>query len=246
MIDARHQRFTADEETLIRAHYAAMGAVGLVAAGLLRPMWLPDAVRTKARKLGVTYAGPKRRNDGMHDLAALRVRCQVNECGCWIYMGAYGNTPSRGPIYMPAGVVGDKPRVMSAQRAALLLSGRRVRPGQCVVRMSGDCMLVGCCNPEHQRITTRGGVARMASTYDHVEASPLRSAAYERLRRAKIITPELVQQAEQLRQAGVSPRQAARQMTGLSETTVRRIYAGRHVLQVRPGSSVFAMAMVSP
>lgn len=224
----------------IREHYAALGAVGMIKAELLRPIWTEEAVRTRARRMGVKYAGPKQRSDGIHDLAGLRMRCTVNECGCWVYTGAYGVAATRCGVYLPAGVAGDKPRVMTAQRAAVLLSGRRLKRGQCVLRKLGDCRVTQCCNPDHQTVVARSEVTRLTMWYEHVVKSPRRAAAYEALRMAKCISVDLVRQAEQLRDAGLHCGQAALQI-GISETTVRRIYAGRHVLQVRPTSSVFTM-----
>jgi hypothetical protein len=240
----KHQnRFTPAEDAVLREHYAAKGATWVALSGLIRDIWNPLAVRYRAAKLKLHVEAKITRNDGLRDIKAFEVRCEVDEFGCWLYRGAYGKA-KKPAVYLPDRPHSTgRPGVYTPQRAAYMLSGKRLPPGWLVYQKSMECA-AGCCNPAHLTAGNRATMLRHSMRKPEVVNSPARRAQYERIRLDKAHPVELVRAAQAHLANGLHPLEVAK-LTGISETTVRVIRDGRHVHCTRAQSSVFNLAMAA-
>lgn len=233
-------RFTPAEDAVLREHYATKGATWVALSGLVRDIWTPLAVRYRAAKLKLHVEAKITRNDGMRDLEAMRMRCEVDESGCWIYRGAYGKA-AKPAVYLPGHPqASGNPGVYTPQRAAYLLSGKRLPSGHIVFQRSMDCA-AGCCNPEHLMSGNRSLMLRYTMRKPEVLHSTARRAQYEKLRLKRAYPVEMVRAAQDHLAAGVHPVDIAK-LVGMSETTVRVIRDGKHIHCHRAQSSVFNLA----
>ena len=113
-----NERFTAEEDAVLREHYPTKGAKWIALSGLVRDIWSPLSVRYRAAKLKLHTVEKIKRDDSMRDLAAFRMRCSVDESGCWQYLGAYGKAKNPA-CYLPQYPHSSgAPGVYTPQRAA--------------------------------------------------------------------------------------------------------------------------------
>lgn len=105
--------------------------------------------------------GAKRRGTGVHRLADLRARCDVDPVlGCWHWQGHLGTPGSRtGSSYRfpQVGIArlvlcNPKRITMNARRAAWLLAGNEAPEGHPVYRCCAGGEL--CINPKHSALAT--------------------------------------------------------------------------------------------
>lgn len=234
-------RFTPEEDEVLREHYPSKGATWVALSGLIRDMWTPLAVRYRAAKLHLTVEKKITRQDAMRDIEALRVRCEVDdESGCWVYRGAYGKA-KQPAVYLPQyPTPRGAPGIYLPPRAAWLLSGKRLPNGHLVFQKSAYCA-TGCCNPEHLMTGNKAAMLARVMKKPEVSKSPARRAQYESMRLRRAHPPEKVAEVQSLLAEGLHFREVA-ERSGISDTVVRKIRDGQHIHCTRAQSSIFTMA----
>lgn len=178
-------------------------------------------------------------------LEDLRGRCVIDDItGCWIWAGTYrGKLPS---VRVCAGVGGshEKSLNMSAMRAAWILAGNEVAPGQNVYHSVGckhNCSR-SCVNPAHLAV---GGASERnraaAKRGSHSDVSRLATLA--KFRAANMLPAELVRSvADAIHSDGLTCKQAAEKF-GVRFEMAKIIRRGQHAHQRAPvlrGASVFS------
>lgn len=87
---------------------------------------------------------------GIRTLEDLRIRCRMNECGCWIWgMGTSNGRPS---VILK---INGKHQSVVGRRAAYLLAGKGpALTSRDVVRQGEKCSSILCVNPAHGVVGT--------------------------------------------------------------------------------------------
>lgn len=88
---------------------------------------------------------------GIRTVEDIRIRCRIDECGCWIW----GLARRRGT---PIATIldGDRHRSILARTAAMIVAGKAPRSGNLVAFAKVDCQNpIDCVNPDHIRFGTR-------------------------------------------------------------------------------------------
>lgn len=87
---------------------------------------------------------------GVRTLEDLRIRCRMDECGCWIW--GMGTSHGRPSVMLK---IDGKHRSVVGRRAAYLLAGKgRALTSRDVVRQSDKCGSLLCVNPAHGVVGT--------------------------------------------------------------------------------------------
>jgi len=188
---------------------------------------------------------------GVTCLQDIQDRCRVDEItGCWNWALAVSNIRGSAVpmVHIAVGaMLGSEPqgrkRTWPAARAAWLLAGKPLKPGQVVWR--SHCGNDKCVNPEHCAAGTRVqmGAARAASGRE--KGTPAKRAAAAAAAKRNALPRQLVAQAEALLAEGRLQKVVAQEL-GINKCTLRRIARGTHpnstghVHLVR-GASVFSL-----
>lgn len=187
---------------------------------------------------------------GIRTLDDIKGYCVVDEAGCWIWMGGYSQDGYIPKAHIPKEVAerfGIASRTMSAYRAAWLLSGKKIGPGQVVYR--SVCLSSKCVNPSHCKVGTKGDMHARYSASGKNKGQPNRIIANMK-NRAKLFLPlEKVQAIEAALAQGMKIKDimAALHTDG---GTVRKIRAGVYPTQgkiemVHANSSIFALGRLA-
>lgn len=180
---------------------------------------------------------------GVQSLDDMRERCVVDqETGCWSW--SMYSVPARGGylpiVWVPAGVIGTAGAKATATRAAWLLSGRKIRPGNIVWRCCGNKL---CINPEHLRSTSKSAHGKWISEQGHTRGVH-RKTASRRASMSRMASPELVSAIEADIAAGLR-RVDIIAKRGTSNYVYYRVLNRLHPHQrhgLIPGASVFSLA----
>lgn len=239
-------RYTPEEDSVLREHYASRGPTWIARSGLIRDIWDERSVKSRGGLLGLGVVGRlTRRTDHVSTLEQFKLRCTVNEDGCWTYCGT-GSSAKSG-VWMPAGKFGDgKPAVARPAAAAWLLAGNKLSRRWCVWPRSEDCLRT-CCNPAHLRSGSRGQHTKIATAASADLRAINLAVASARGNQAKAAPVEKVREAEALFDAGATIH-AVVAATGICKTTASKIRAGKHMFSrgraghMAANSSIFAFA----
>jgi len=186
---------------------------------------------------------------GVRSLEQLRQRCRVDEItGCWIWAGAMSVPSNRDckpttRVWLPDDSRPGRGSLTTAGRAAWILAGKPIKPGQVVYRVS--CHDHECINPGHARAGSRSEMGAHLSASGIHKGSPKR-AATNMASTLRMTTPvEVVRQVEALLAAGVMCKDIRVQL-GIANNTMTAIKQGRHVhcasrQKLIRGASVFAL-----
>lgn len=183
-------------------------------------------------------AGDQRnkRSDGVRTLEDIRIRCVIDDLtGCWHWAGAMSVSKTRrikpvSRVWLPEGLGNGRPAIVTASKAAWVLSGRPLPDGWVVWR--SKCSSFDCVNPLHARAGRRVEMGADLAASGRMKGSPDRVAANAR-NRMRMVTPlEKVRQAEVMFKEGALQKEV-RAALGLSAETARSIRLGMH-----PHSSV--------
>lgn len=176
---------------------------------------------------------------GVVNLQGILDRCRVDdETGCWIWMlGASSSARHESPIPMTT----LRGKTVTAMRAAWLLSGRELAPGQVVWR--NHCGNSLCCNPDHAKSGTRTEM-RNACAASGRERGLHRQIANRPKHIRSALPVAVVREVEQLLRDGALQREVVAKLS-VSKDTVCRIATGKHMHSskrppVVPAASVFA------
>lgn len=181
---------------------------------------------------------------GVYALADIRDRCRVDEItGCWHWalasrVGGRQSGSLTPSVCVPAGVIGDKRRVLSVGRLVWLMGGKPLTAGQVVWRTCGH---EDCCAPTHLMAGTKAEEGAWWRASGRRRGNPLRAAVNARNVASQAVPAETVQIVVEQLQAGVYQRDISA-ATGVHKATISKIANGRHYHQ-RPrgvrGASVF-------
>lgn len=182
------------------------------------------------------------RQDGIQDLDGILQRCSIDtDSGCWVWRG--GMNSSGVPLCnLPPGVLAPGRKVLSARRAAWLLSGRRLAAGQIVYRQH-CCTEERCVNPYHSAAGAKGAQIASAAKRDpeHFRGvDRLRGLRRQAFTQAKSV--ELVGQIERMLSGGHTAAHCASHF-GVHRSTADAIAKHQHIHQrpaVLRAASVFA------
>lgn len=191
---------------------------------------------------------PERR--GVRSLEDLRQRCVVEEdTGCWIWKGAMSRSLTRkiapSPrVWVPDPEILGEGVLMTAGRAAWLMSGRRLETDQVVWRCI--CNRSECIVPEHGRAATRAEMHAGIAAAGLNRGNPDRAAINLRNSMRMATPAATVREVEAAFAAGSNCKQV-RAIFGIAQETTAAIRDGRHVHSSRkpalvPMASVFAFA----
>lgn len=178
---------------------------------------------------------------GNHTLEDLRQRCFVDDItGCWIWRGAHRRKLPRVRVGAGVGGLSEPTRNMSAMRAAWLLAGKEVAPGQNVYH--AHCDNRSCVNPAHLAAGTALDRNRAAAARgSHNDVSRLSKLA--KFRAEHTLPADLVKAvAGAIHDDGMTCKQAAAKF-GVRYEMAKIIRRGQHAHQRAPvlrGASVFS------
>lgn len=184
---------------------------------------------------------------GVRTVEDIRQRCRIDtETKCWLWSMAIvrpNGTPTPVVHVSPHVLdMGRKPTTMPAARAAWLLSGHKLNPGDVVWR--SVCGAGMCVNPAHLKAGPKSAMYADVSASGRNRGKPERAVVNAKNRQRMLCPPEKVQQAERLFAAGLMQKDVASQV-GIDKATARRIRLGTHPNcstspRVVGGASVFA------
>ncbi len=208
----------------------------------------PPARRRRATP-AATANEPMPARQGARDLETLRQRCVIDaETGCWVWKAAMSRSRSRkiapSPrVWLPDANVKGAGVLMTAGRAAWLLAGRAIAPGQVVWR--SVCNRPDCINPAHGVAVTRAEMHRGLAKAGVNRGQPHRAAVNLRNAMRMATPPERVREIEAFFATGALCKDV-RARFGVSAETAASIRDGRHVHSsnrraVIPLASIFAM-----
>lgn len=171
---------------------------------------------------------------GIRSLDGLRLRCRIDDDGCWLWAGAVqrfdGQRAPESRVWMA-----DMRRSMNGKRAAALLAGKRIPAGRIAY---GTCLKPLCVNPRCVRIGTSAERGAFLAGLWVNRGSPQRIAACTQSARLRSrLTPELARWVRESPQTG---RDIARALE-LPESVVSRIRRGETWREAAPAASVFAL-----
>ncbi len=191
---------------------------------------------------------PERR--GVRNLEDLRQRCVIEEeTGCWVWKAAMSRSLKRKVAPSPRVWIPDPKTLgdgvlMTAGRAAWLLSGRKLAAGQVVWR--SVCNRSECINPAHGRAVTRAEMHSGIAAAGFNRGQPERSAINLRSCMRMATPVDKVREIEAAFKAGSNCKQV-RARFGIAQETAAAVRDGRHVHSSQrralvPMASVFAFA----
>lgn len=178
-------------------------------------------------------------------LEDLRGRCVIDDItGCWNWGGTYHGKLPTARVCAGVGGLQEKSRNMSAMRAAWILAGKDVAPGQNVYHAVGckhSCSR-SCVNPDHLAAGSaleRNQAAAKRGAHNDVS----RLATLAKLRAAHMLPADLVRNvSDAIHSDGLTCKQAAAKF-GVREDMAKIIRRGQHAHQRAPvlrGASVFS------
>lgn len=183
---------------------------------------------------------------GVTSLECLRQRCRIDDVtGCWVWSMAVANasTTPTPVVHIAPGAKGlvKGGAVVTAPRAAWLLAGNTLEPGQVVYRLV--CGNSRCINPEHCRTGTRAQMQAAIAATGRNRGRPERRVINAKSRASQLVPVEKVRQAEALFAAGVMQKDV-RERLSLSQKAAAAIRKGVHPncvngQRVVRGASVF-------
>lgn len=188
---------------------------------------------------------------GVRTLEDLRDRCRIDDItGCWIWslccaMPRGCPTPL---THLRAGLVGnDRDANIPAARAAWLLAGNKLKPGQLVWRHA--CKAGLCINPEHCRAGTRREMHAAIADSGRNKGSPIRAVINAKNRLPMMIPAETVRRAEAMFAVG-DLQKTVREALGMSQLTAASIRKGLHPhsagrQRLLRGASVFSAGVLA-
>jgi len=185
---------------------------------------------------------------GIRVLRDLQGHCLIDEdTGCWIWRAGLSmrNAVNRSPI--PMIWFPPEQRVTQAARAAWLVAGFDLEPGQVVFRFT--CLNGLCIHPLHGAAGTRQEMNAHRAARGVYRVDAAKRAALNRARAAMMLSPAQVADIEARIQAGEPEvtRTSIARAVGVHVDTVKKIERGAHPYsrggaQHVPGSSVFNLA----
>jgi DNA-binding CsgD family transcriptional regulator len=188
---------------------------------------------------------------GVTSLAGIKDRCRIDTitgCWNWAWCKSRGQTFETPAVHLGAGVAGmTKHTTLSTYRAAWLLAGKSIEPGNVVYR---TCCNPDCCNPAHLAQGTRAEMHGHYAATGRYKGQPHRRVANAK-NRAKLTTPrERVQQVEAMLAAGKMVKEIKEELQ-IASKTIQAIRERRHPncsqparQQIIRGASVFEMGAV--
>lgn len=196
-------------------------------------------------KLARRLQTPTSKVPGVHKLPDLLGRCTVDEdTGCWIWRAGASdrNAATRSPV--PVLWYPPEQRITQAARAAWLLAGFPLEPGEIVFRYT--CMNGMCVHPLHGAAGTRSDMNQRRAETGLLKADAAKRSALSRARAAMMLSPERVASIEALIDEQLGPVAIAR-AAGVCLDTVKAIERGTHPYsrgraRELPGASVFSLA----
>lgn len=183
-----------------------------------------------------------KRQDGVRTLEDIRIRCVIDgETGCWIWRGAF--SVKRCGHATPRVWMSNEKRSEVAGRAAWLLSGRKIKPGQVVWR--SVCTNTRCINPEHGKAGARTQMMVEFVADGRLRGNPKRALVNAKNCARQLLSVETVRRAEAMFAAGAMQKDVRREL-GISQAPAARIRNGLHPNSaasqgVVRGASVFAL-----
>jgi hypothetical protein len=204
-------------------------------------------ITTRAAGLRYNPDAP-RIGPGVYCLDDIKQRCTIGDAGCWVWAMccSTGAGPSKPVpnVGIPAGVFGrNKPHTIAASRAAWLMSGRRLLPGQILWRRIGcddDCI-----SPKHRTAGTRAEWGAWVRANGSLRGDPRRAITALPGQLSNAVPAAVVHEIAAKLQAGAMGKDLAVEY-GIGEPVVSKIRSGRHIhqrQQVR-AASVFALGNV--
>lgn len=167
---------------------------------------------------------------GVRELEDIRLRCRINDDGCWIWAGSLNQAG------MPQVRIGA--RTCYAHRVAYTLGGKAIPTGYIVYHACGK---TACCNPAHLR-TGKRGAQQLASFARGTHARGMKHALACR-RTPEKLTEEAVREIRSRYAAGESPNRFAAEY-GVHFSHAYRIARGEVRKGAVTGSSVFDLGRV--
>lgn len=170
---------------------------------------------------------------GVHTLEDLKARCVVDDVtGCWKWRMAVSGGAAM--VYLPA--LG---KTRTGLFAALILSGRALKPGQ---RAFGTCGTQFCVCPAHVKALTSAQWGKGVAASGAWKGNPARvvaNRATAKTRPGTVLTEGL---AQEIRASAGTGREIARRF-GISDKQVSRIRCGTTwAPRALPNASVFDWA----
>lgn len=189
----------------------------------------------------------RKRADGVRTIEDLRQRCVIDaETGCWLWRGAFTRSSCRRGqattrVWLPD--LHGKAQTCTATRAAWLLAGKPLAPGEVVWRHV--CRSSECIHPGHGKAGTRTAMHAAFAADGRLRGDPRRAVVNARNRECLLTPVETVRQAEAMFAAGAMAKEV-RKAFGFGANTAARIRDGLHpncAAQQRlvANASVFAM-----
>lgn len=183
-----------------------------------------------------------KRQDGVRVLADLLGRCRVNgETGCAVW-----HRPDDKRTWVSAGVLTERAAVMRPARAAWLLDGRKLQPGQEVHRKFASCC-EGCILPAHGVAMLKREAGAMYAKDRRLAATPDRIAINLAAALRRAVPPEMVRRIEGMLSDGqrLVDIYAA---CGVTRQVVNRVRKGTHPhstgrQKLVRGASIFTMGV---
>lgn len=187
---------------------------------------------------------------GVRSLEDLRQRCVIDgETKCWVWKAAMSRSLKRNiapspRVWLPDPKILGEGILVTAGRAAWLLAGRKLEPGQVVWR--NVCNRPECINPAHARAVTRAEMHHGIASSGLNRGKPSRSVVNLRNSMRMATPAPIVRDIEAVFAAGSNCKQV-RARFGISQETAAAIRDGRHVNSSQkralvPMASVFAFA----
>lgn len=186
----------------------------------------------------------RKRQDGIRTLDDLQGRCVIDrETLCWIWRGAVfrnaaGSDTTR--VWLPD--ADGKGRVMTAPRAAWILSGRKLPAGHIVWRARCHCSAL-CISPQHGAAGTRQDMFAAFVRDGRLRGDPRSAVINARNRMAGVVPLGVVRQAEAMFAAGALQKEVKAAL-GISHQTAAKIRKGIHPHSAARGVKVVANASV--